>query len=252
MTSAFSVIRRTLVRANNGIERAIGPRRRPIMQDYLEELTNAVATRPGLQALHFGCGRDIHKAGQFVAEAGVHVVGLDVDPIGLELNPAVHKVLRTSTRLPFRDSTFDLVFAEYVFEHLTDPWANLVELSRVTKPGGSLVILVPNRNHYYAKVTVFTPLWFHRAYLRLQGVPAVELDTFKTAHLWGSLKDITETSNRTLWKLAEVRSMPGPTEYTLWLPFHLGFVVLDKVLSRWQSMHLDYVVRYRKVIKDDC
>lgn len=49
------------------------------------------------------------------------------------------------TRLPFQQSVFDLVFSDSVIEHLEDTEAAIVEMGRVTKPGGRIVITTPNR-----------------------------------------------------------------------------------------------------------
>lgn len=46
--------------------------------------------------------------------------------------------------LPFRDGAFDRVLSSEVLEHLPDPGAAVAELARVTRPGGIVVISVPN------------------------------------------------------------------------------------------------------------
>lgn len=47
-------------------------------------------------------------------------------------------------KLPFDDNTFDAVLCIAVLEHIFDPLFVLSEISRVTKPGGILVVEVPN------------------------------------------------------------------------------------------------------------
>ncbi len=44
----------------------------------------------------------------------------------------------------FPDALFDVVLMHHVFEHLTDPHAALAEVWRILKPGGVVVIEVPN------------------------------------------------------------------------------------------------------------
>jgi SAM-dependent methyltransferase len=45
---------------------------------------------------------------------------------------------------PFADSEFDLVEADHLLEHLSDPFAVLKELRRITKDGGLIKIKVPH------------------------------------------------------------------------------------------------------------
>lgn len=46
--------------------------------------------------------------------------------------------------LPFRDGAFDRVLSSEVLEHLPDPAAAVAEIARVTRPGGLVVLSVPN------------------------------------------------------------------------------------------------------------
>ncbi|MBA3708802.1 MAG: class I SAM-dependent methyltransferase [Planctomycetes bacterium] len=48
-----------------------------------------------------------------------------------------------ATALPFADASFDLVCAFDIVEHVADDEAVFRELSRVTRPGGTLVLSVP-------------------------------------------------------------------------------------------------------------
>lgn len=57
----------------------------------------------------------------------------------------------------YPDNYFDLVTLWNVFEHLHDPTANLVEIRRVLKTGGYLVLAVPNHESWGARF--FGPAW---------------------------------------------------------------------------------------------
>ena len=73
-------------------------------------------------------------------------------------------MLDSTGALPFSDGEFDLVVADYVFEHLEDPEASAAELSRVVKPGGWLCARTPN---YYGYVSVLTRLLPNRVHVRI-------------------------------------------------------------------------------------
>jgi SAM-dependent methyltransferase len=56
---------------------------------------------------------------------------------------SAHVVLGEVTSLPFADGAFDLVCALDIIEHVDDDDGALSELSRVAKPGGTLLISTP-------------------------------------------------------------------------------------------------------------
>jgi SAM-dependent methyltransferase len=57
------------------------------------------------------------------------------------------------------EGSFDLCVYWHVLEHLADPRASLLEARRVLKPGGRLVVAVPNLDSLQARW--FGPHWFH-------------------------------------------------------------------------------------------
>ena len=84
-----------------------------------------------------------------------------------------HKIFRHTDvvgdahHLPFRDATFDRVFAFNVFEHLADPEAAAQEIHRVLKPGGGVVIhtaflqaLHEEPHHFYNATEYGVRRWF--------------------------------------------------------------------------------------------
>jgi SAM-dependent methyltransferase len=58
----------------------------------------------------------------------------------------------------FRDGSFDAVIASHIIEHLANPIAALTEMHRVLRPGGRLVLLVPDRGHTFDAGRHPTPL----------------------------------------------------------------------------------------------
>ncbi|WP_255568357.1 class I SAM-dependent methyltransferase [Salinarchaeum sp. IM2453] len=147
--------------------------------------------------------------------------------------------------MPFAENTFDLVFSEYVFEHLPDPKEALHEINRVLRPRGSFVVLVPNPSHYYARVADLTPFWFHILWSKFRGVKSAEQDRFPTQYEWGSYADIHSTMFD--WQLKAFISIPGPTKYTEILPVHVLFVLFDRIMANRPQFHVAYVAHYKKL-----
>jgi SAM-dependent methyltransferase len=108
--------------------------------------------RDGCSWLDIGAGTKLHDGwlGPSCAElAGrtAYLAGCDVVEAVLE-HPHLHDArVADAGQLPWPDGTFDLVSANMVVEHLTEPGVVFREIRRVLKPGGHFVFVTPNRWH---------------------------------------------------------------------------------------------------------
>ena len=84
--------------------------------------------------LHVGPGPALGR--WFGTLEGVRYVTFDLDS-------PLATVQGDVTRLPFDDSSFDLILCLHVLEHVDDDRAGMRELQRVLAPGGKAVIQVP-------------------------------------------------------------------------------------------------------------
>lgn len=101
--------------------------------------------------LDCGCGDGLYL--KIIRELGNYkIIGFDLNDDSLKLaqdisGKSVPFVQGDITRLPFEDSCFDKIFSTEVLEHLTDDSSGLKEIYRVLKPGGKLIVTVPNHNY---------------------------------------------------------------------------------------------------------
>jgi 2-polyprenyl-6-hydroxyphenyl methylase/3-demethylubiquinone-9 3-methyltransferase len=98
------------------------------------------ADRDGAVLVDLGCGGGL--LAPHIADKGYRHVGVDLIVSGLEQASAhgVAPVLADARRLPFADSTADVVSAGELLEHVPDWPAVIAEACRILKPGGWLVL----------------------------------------------------------------------------------------------------------------
>ena len=97
--------------------------------------------------LEDGCGVGMYV--EQLTSFGGKVVGLEYD--FERARQAGRRAPRITNaegeRLPFPASTFDLVLSHEVIEHVRDDQAAVLEMLRVLRPGGRIVIFCPNRGY---------------------------------------------------------------------------------------------------------
>jgi SAM-dependent methyltransferase len=119
-----------------------------------ERRLQALGAPKGRRMLELGCGAARWSVA--LARHGARVVGLDLSPAQLAHARAVVRrsgqrvplVRGDAERLPFRASTFDLVFCDWGAMTVCDPYRTVPEAARVLRPGGRLVFATssPLRN----------------------------------------------------------------------------------------------------------
>jgi len=112
-------------------------------------------------ALDIGCGR-----GDFLRHlssyGNFNLYGIERSETALVKsgeNNNIHILSRALSETDFPDDFFDVVTMFHVFEHLTEPKKTLEIISSILKPGGHLVISIPNIGSWQARW--FKGKWLH-------------------------------------------------------------------------------------------
>lgn len=124
------------------------------IQDYclylihLRAYEEAAGLAGGKQVLDLGCNNGYGSA--TLSSTAASVIGVDVSRTAIVAAEEIHKKEGLSFqvidggRLPFDDSSFDMVVSCQVIEHISDTKSFLQEITRVLRPNGNLFLTTPN------------------------------------------------------------------------------------------------------------
>lgn len=141
---------------------------REVDQFLLGVLVKFAQTRGPLEILEAGCGRrwpfklegiDFQLTGVDVDEDALNI---RKDTVG-DLDKFIVGDLRDDL---FESDQFDVIYSSFVLEHIVDVEKVLKNFSDWLKPGGLLIIKVPDYESVYGFFTRITPHWFHIFYKR--------------------------------------------------------------------------------------
>lgn len=152
---------------------------------------------------------ELGSAGGFFLEAarrrGWRVKGIEISPpaveysrreLGLEIHAG------DLFEAPFAERSFDLVVADNVLEHTTDPQKVLEKLRSLLRPGGHLLVIVPSYvNSPYFRLILFLQRVVPRRFLGPQLVKILKLDPDADPKGGGYPYHILEFDRRTLTDL---------------------------------------------------
>ena len=131
-------------------------------------ILEAAGSRSTGRVLVAGCGVGTYlgKLDQHASQA----VGVDIEFERTEdSHRKAERVINGSVcQLPFAVGVFDLVLSHEVLEHVGDDHLSIIEMVRVLKPGGRLVLFCPNRGYPFETHGVY---W--RGTYRFGNIPLV-------------------------------------------------------------------------------
>ena len=165
----------------------------------------ALVPRSAASILDLGCSSGALGAA-LRARQPCAVTGLEVDPgfatdAQRRLDRVIRADLETADPVDLGLDGFDCLIAADVLEHLRDPWAVLQRFTNAVRPGGTVVVSLPNVRYW----TTFTALGRHGVW------PTAEEGIFDRTHLrWFTLADA-----RRLMQLAGLHVTEVAPQYRL-------------------------------------
>ena len=117
-------------------------------------------------------------------------VGADVDPAVLDNPTTDRNVVIKDGLIPLPDNSVDLVFCDFVLEHVADVDKFKSELNRIVKPGGYFCGRTPHKNCYFSIGARLVKNENHVRWLRKIQPKKKAQDTFPTTYRLNTLAAI--------------------------------------------------------------
>lgn len=136
------------------------PKAQKYFVEFREEIVPLLPAGQSARVMDLGCGSGetsgfLKEKGRFAWVCGVEgsheaaaVARKRMDQV---LEGDIEKI-----DFPFAAESFDIILALDILEHLVDPWSIIKKLHALLRPGGRLIVSIPNVRHY----SVVLPLLF--------------------------------------------------------------------------------------------
>jgi ubiquinone/menaquinone biosynthesis C-methylase UbiE len=117
----------------------------------------------GRRVLDVGCGKGRFARVFREQEPAAEIWGLDISEEMLRHVPeGIHTRAGSMTELPFEDAFFDGAYATESLEHAVEIEKAVSEICRVVRPGGRIVVIDKNAEHWGRLQTPEWEKWFTR------------------------------------------------------------------------------------------
>jgi SAM-dependent methyltransferase len=115
----------------------------------LQMILDSAAERIKGSLLENGCGVGMYL--QHLAPKAEKIIGLEYDfERAKEAHTRAENLINgASEALPFSNNAFDVILSHEVLEHVSDDRRSIEEMLRTLKPGGVIILFVPNLGYPY-------------------------------------------------------------------------------------------------------
>ena len=197
--------------------RRIIPELRYAQYEYIEMLEQLI---PDRQWLDLGCGHQItptwlDERERMIVLKCSSVIGIDVDVDAVAHHRSIRaKVIGNFELAPFRSGAFDLITANMVMEHVSDPAAGLQEIGRMLKPGGRFLFHTPNLRSIYVFPTLLIPQKVKNVLIKFLE-EREEHDAFPTFYRINTPRVIHRMARAGGFRVVELRLLNSSGRYTM-------------------------------------
>ena len=196
--------------------------------------------------LEFGCGRTF-RLSRLLADRFTRLYATDIEDVAASDVPDGITFRLGSTRaVPYENEHFDVVVIRSVVEHLEDPVATFRELARVTKPGGTILMNLPNKWDY---VSVLAMLAGPLKTQVLKSVVRTQWEDFPVLYRANTRRAVTRTARAAGLRIEQFRPLPSQPSYlSFFVPFYVLGACYQFAISLFglDMLQPSYVVMMKK------
>lgn len=216
---------RRLYRLLTGDKGIIGTHNRQTREEWLEKTLQAIPA--GQRILDAGAGELRYKALckhlHYVSQDFAQYTG-EGDGLGLQTgswDQTRLDLVCDIADIPVEDNSFDAVMCIEVLEHVPDPINALRELTRIIRPGGTIIITAP-----FSSLTHFAPYFYQTGYSRY-------FYEYWLEKLGYSIEDMQWNGNYFEFMAQELRRLPWASKQyaDTTIPVHIRFIL--GILLSW-------------------
>jgi 2-polyprenyl-3-methyl-5-hydroxy-6-metoxy-1,4-benzoquinol methylase len=195
--------------------------------------------------LDLGCGRQ--SFGQEYYQKAKIKVGIDPDAEALYDNKLMdEKHCLAIQDIPDNFGEFDVVIAQWVFEHLQNPSEDIKRISKLCKKDGHLIFMTTN---IYSPIIFLSNLFpiALKKYLRKLFLKINEDDTYPTVYKINSIAKIDYYLSQNSFQKVEMKKV-GVLTYFSWNKFILiAKILFDRTIGKIVPVKTHIVGVYKKI-----
>ena len=249
--------RTTLYKIYGGMRKVIAPSLKYSQYLYEEVLSQYV--KPDVSWLDIGCGHQIlpvwrqREEKRLVANCRM-IVGVDYDLPSLKKHQNIKMKARADiSLLPFQNDSFDLITANMLVEHLSEPESQFREISRVLRPRGVFIFHTPNAAGYFIALARRVPeSWKGRLIHLLDG--RKQQDIFLTHYKANSHDVIRDLAADCGFEVIKIKMIATDALFAMVPPVALVELIWIRLLltERLKQFRTGIITVLQKLPEADC